>query len=38
MDFLSNKFVLIALTFIFYIGGVYLQRLTGQKLFNPILI
>lgn len=38
MDFLSNKFVLIALTFIFYIGGVYIQRLTGQKLFNPILI
>ena len=38
MDFLQNKFFLIALTFGFYLAGQRLQRRTGIKLFNPILI
>lgn len=38
MDFLQNKFFLIALTFGFYLGGQLLQRRTGIKLLNPILI
>ena len=38
MDFLQNKFFLIALTFGFYLGGQLLQRHTGVKLLNPILI
>lgn len=38
MDFLQNKFFLIALTFGFYLGAQWLQRRTGVKLLNPILI
>ena len=38
MDFLQNKFLLIALTFGFYLGAQLLQRRTGIKLLNPILI
>lgn len=38
MGLLTNKFFLIALTFGFYIGAQQLQRLTGLKLLNPILI
>lgn len=38
MDFLQNKFFLIALTFGFYLGAQLLQRRTGIKLLNPILI
>lgn len=38
MEFLNNKFFLIAATFIFYIGAQMLQRRTGVKLLNPILL
>ena len=38
MDFLQNKFFLIALTFGFYLGAQLLQKRTGIKLLNPILI
>ena len=38
MDFLQNKFFLIALTFGFYLAAQLLQRRTGIKLLNPILI
>lgn len=38
MDFLTNKYFLIALTFAFYIGAQMLQRRTGLKLLNPILL
>lgn len=38
MDFITNKFFLIALTFIFYVGAQWLQRRTGVKLLNPILL
>ena len=38
MDFLQNKFFLIALSFGFYLGAQLLQRRTGIKLLNPILI
>ena len=38
MDFLQNKFFLIALTFGFYLGAQLLQRRIGIKLLNPILI
>lgn len=38
MEFVTNKFFLIALTFVFFIGSQYLQRITGYKLLNPILI
>lgn len=38
MEYITNSFFLIALTFAFFIGGQYLQRLTGQKILNPILI
>ena len=36
MDFLQNKFFLIALTFGFYLGSQLIQRRTGIKLFNPM--
>ena len=36
MDFLQNKFFLIALTFGFYLGAQLLQKRTGIKLLNPI--
>lgn len=38
MEFLSNEIFLIALTFISYVGAQLLQRFTGVKLLNPILI
>ncbi len=38
MDFLTNKFLLIAATFIFYLGSQLLQKRTGVKLLNPILL
>lgn len=38
MEFLTNKFFLIAVTFVFYIGAQRLQRATGIILINPILI
>ena len=38
MDFLTNKMFLIAVTFVSFIGAQYLQRRTGIKLLNPILV
>lgn len=38
MEFFTNKFFLIALTFISFIGAQYLQRRTGIRMLNPILI
>ena len=38
MEILTNKFFLIALTFIAYMGAQYLQRRTGLKVLNPILV
>ena len=38
MEFLNNKFFLIAATFLFYLGAQLLQRRTGIKLLNPILL
>ena len=38
MDFLSDKIFLIAITFVSFIGAQYLQRRTGIKLLNPILV
>lgn len=38
MEFLTNKFFLIALTFIVFVGAKTLQNRTGVKLLNPILI
>ena len=38
MEILTNKFFLIALTFIAYMGAQYLQRRTGLKVLNPILM
>jgi predicted murein hydrolase (TIGR00659 family) len=38
MDFLTNKFFLIALTFIVFVAAKQLQNRTGLKLLNPILI
>lgn len=38
MDFLTNKFFLIAATFMFYLGAQVLQRKTGLTLLNPILL
>jgi predicted murein hydrolase (TIGR00659 family) len=38
MDFLTNKFFLIALTFVVFVGAKQLQNRTGIKLLNPILI
>ncbi len=38
MEFLTNKIFLIALTFIVYVMAQYLQRRTGIKLLNPILV
>ena len=37
MDFLSNNYFLVALTFGVYVGFQYLQRRTGLSLLNPIL-
>ena len=38
MEFFTNKFFLIALTFVSFTGAQYLQRRTGIRLLNPILI
>ncbi|MDE6526872.1 MAG: LrgB family protein, partial [Muribaculaceae bacterium] len=38
MEFLTDKYFLIAVTFVFYIGAQMLQRRTGVVLLNPILI
>lgn len=38
MEFLTDKFFLIAVTFVFYIGAQQLQRRTGLVLLNPILL
>lgn len=38
MEYLTNKYFLIALTFLFYLGAQLLQRHTGIRLFNPILV
>ncbi|MDE6188382.1 MAG: LrgB family protein, partial [Duncaniella sp.] len=38
MDFLENKFFLIALTFVVFLGSKLLQRRTGVALLNPILV
>lgn len=38
MEFLQNKYFLIALTFGFYLGAQLLQRRTGIRLLNPILL
>ncbi len=38
MEFLTNKIFLIAATFIFYLGAQLLQRRTGIRLLNPILL
>ena len=38
MEFFTNKFFLIAVTFISYVSAVILQRRTGLRLLNPILI
>lgn len=38
MEFLTNKFFLIALTFIVFVGAKQLQNRTGLKILNPILI
>ena len=38
MEFLTNKFFLIALTFIVFLCSQWLQKRTGMVLLNPILI
>ena len=38
MEFFTNPYFLIALTFVVFVGAQYLQRLTGIKLLNPILV
>ena len=38
MEFLSNKLFLIAVTFISFLGAQILQRRTGIKFLNPILV
>ncbi len=38
MDFITNKYFLIALTFAIYVGAQRLQRHTGIRLLNPILL
>ena len=38
MEYLTNKYFLIALTFLFYLVAQLLQRRTGIRLFNPILV
>lgn len=38
MEFLTNKYFLLAATFAFYLGAQLLQRRTGLKLLNPILL
>ena len=38
MDFLTNKYFLIALTFVVYVAARILQKRTGVSMLNPILI
>ncbi len=38
MDFLQNKIFLLALTFMVYGAAIFLQRRTGLRLLNPILV
>lgn len=38
MDFLTNQYFLIALTFVVFLGARLLQRRTGLVLLNPILV
>lgn len=38
MDFFCNKFFLIAMTFATFVGAQYVQRRTGLRLLNPILL
>lgn len=38
MEFMTDKFFLLAVTFVFYIGARKLQRVTGLVLINPILV
>lgn len=38
MEFMTDKFFLLAVTFVFYIGARRLQRVTGLVLINPILV
>ena len=38
MELLTNKYFLIALTFAAYVGAQRLQRRTGLRLLNPILL
>ncbi|MDE5629606.1 MAG: LrgB family protein [Muribaculaceae bacterium] len=38
MEFMTDKFFLLAVTFVFYIGARKLQRATGLVLINPILV
>lgn len=38
MEFFTNQFFLIAVTFVSYVGAQYIQRRTGLRLLNPILI
>lgn len=38
MAYIENKFFLLALTFVIYVGAQLLQRRTGISLLNPILI
>lgn len=38
MSFLANKFFLIALTFVVFLGSRFIQRRTGLTVLNPILI
>lgn len=38
MEFMTDKFFLLAVTFVFYIGARRLQRATGVVLINPILV
>ncbi len=38
MDFLTNQYFLLALTFVIFTGAQQLQKRTGQQLLNPILL
>lgn len=38
MQFLENKYFLLALTFVVYLGARFLQRRTGIAFLNPILV
>lgn len=38
MGFLNNKYFLLALTFVVFVAAQRIQRRTGMKIFNPILL